>query len=45
MMMMQLKRKKHEKKDDRHLLVKKMYTNVKNQAHQSDPLLKMPCKK
>ncbi len=27
------------------LLVKKMYTNVKNEAHQSDPQLKMPCKK
>jgi hypothetical protein len=39
------KNKKNEKKDDRYLLVKKMYTNVKNEAHQNDPQLRMPCKK
>ncbi len=43
-MVMQLKRKKYEEKE-RYLLLKKMYTNVKNEAHQNDPQLKMPCKK
>jgi hypothetical protein len=41
MMVMQLKRKKNEKKDNRYLLMKKKYTNVKSEAHQ----LRMPCKK
>jgi len=45
MMVMQLKRKKNEKKDNRYFLVKKMYINVKNEVHQIDPQLKMPCKK
>jgi hypothetical protein len=45
MMVMQLKQIKNEKKDNRYLLVKKMYTNVKNEAHQNDPQLRMPCKK
>jgi len=44
MMVMQLKRKKKEKKDSRYLLGKKMYTNVKNEVHQNDPQLKMSCK-
>jgi hypothetical protein len=39
------KKKKNEKKDDRYLLVKKMYTKAKNEAHQNDPQLRMPCKK
>ncbi len=34
---MQLKRKKYEKKDNRYLFVNKMYTTVKNEAHQNDP--------
>jgi hypothetical protein len=45
MMVMQLKRKKYEKKDNRYLFMNKMYTNVKNEAHQNDPQLKMSCKK
>jgi len=45
MMVMQLKRKKYEKKDNRYLFMNKMYTTVKNEAHQNDPQLKMPCKK
>ncbi len=44
MMVMQIKTKKWEKKN-RYLLVKKMYTKVKNEAHQNDPQLRMPCKK
>jgi hypothetical protein len=39
------KKKKLRKKDNRYLLVKKMYTNVTNEAHQNDPQLRMPCKK
>jgi hypothetical protein len=39
------KKKKYEKKDDGYLLVKRMYTKVKNEAHQNDPQLRMPCKK
>jgi hypothetical protein len=39
------KKKKNKKKDNRYLLVKKMYTKVKNEAHQNDPQLRMPCKK
>ncbi len=31
------KMKKNEEKDNRYLLVKKMYTNVKNDVHQKDP--------
>jgi hypothetical protein len=45
MLVMQLKRKKNEKKDNRYLLVKKVYTNVKNEAHKNDPQLRMSCKK
>jgi hypothetical protein len=39
------KKKKKEKKYNRYLLMRKMYTNVKNEAHQNDPQLRMPCKK
>jgi len=33
-----------KKKKKRYLFVKKMYTNVKNEVHQNDPQVKMPCK-
>ncbi len=33
------------KKGKRYLLVKKVYANVKNEAHKNDPQLKTSCKK
>jgi len=40
-MTMQLKRKKHAKKRNKYLPMKKTLTNVENEAHKDDPSWKM----